>query len=136
MWISLLCGNLYCKAEIFGTLFHVAGKKQSLNVKTITKHLAYVVVNITLAKRQSSTVLHAVEVLGENDFWRKSHKCFLPIPGQRARMAFILLFPWERERSIGTYSALLFLGLKRGVTVFTLDNYLLFCPAFLNYCKH
>lgn len=57
VWILLPCGNVCNKAQSnLWYLVSFAGKKQSLNIKTMTKYLAQMVARITLAKRQRNTV--------------------------------------------------------------------------------
>lgn len=120
---------MYCKAQSnLWYLVPLAGKKQPLAVQTNTKYLAQAVANMTLAKRQSNAVRmqqkHLVRMI-------PGGSC--TASGQKARRALLLLFPWNREECCtDTLSPLLFPCLNRCVTVFTSDNYLLFCPAGLS----
>lgn len=87
-----------------------------------------------MANRQSSTVLHAVEVLGEKAFSRKLHKCFFQFLAKGQEQSSCFCFH-EKERRVLVHTVLCFSS-RRGVTVFNFGNYSLFCPAFLTYCKH
>lgn len=93
--------------------------KQSPSVKTLTKHVTHVMAKTSLAKRQSSTLLHEVvrrisrESCTNVSFW------FLPKGQEQSSCSF---FHEKKGRSIGTWNPLLFLGLKEVLPYLLLTN--------------